>query len=313
MDTLKNAYVYGIYIDDTLVYVGQTTQPILDRIDEHIQRCHNKELKEALLTNHYTFKILYESHDTIDQATLNNIEEALITTNLPKYNKCGVTMPYNSYNQKTAFNGGGIATLLAQKHYYSEVDIQQLLQQNAQISCVYICLKNEYASFFFTPAFSDLSQKEQEESIQYAFGKVNKHNQMTSQGFKGFRQSSYCVKESDGTLRFPSIEEKVKGIPKDQITKCHLVFIFKTPEEYEENFDKLLKKDIEISKTLSEEDSLNYWIWSSMETARLTEAKENSAKNIYKYYPLEITSLQGQKNLKDTYYYIDTWQTSSQI
>ena len=310
MAFLTNAYVYGVYIQNELVYVGQTTQPIQDRIDSHIQRCHNKELKEALLSNYYDFKILYESHDIIGQDTLNSIEEALIITNQPKYNKCGVTMPYHAYANKTAFSGGGLATQLSQKHYYSNIDIQQLLQQNAQISCAYICLKDDYAATFFSEAFTTLSLKEQEECLQYTFGKINKYNEMSFHGTKGFRQQTYCIKESDGTLRFPTLQEKANGIPKTKIQNCHIVFLFKEEDEYKKDFDNLIQQNETISQTLSPEQQMDYWLCNSMETARIQEAFDNRKQNIYKYYPLKIVSIQGQEDLKHQYFYIDTWQTS---
>lgn len=297
---LENAYVYGVYINEELVYIGKTYQPLQDRIDAHIQRCHNAQLKEALLNNHYTFKILYESHNSITSDTLNNIEEALISTNQPKYNKCGVTMPYNHSSHSVVFSGGGLATQLASKHYYSDEDIQQVLAQNAQIACAYICLKDEYATTFFQPSFAQLTQKEQNECIEYLFGKTNKFNTMAHHGERGFRQTSYCVKEDNGLIRFPTVQEKIKGIKKSWLQPCHIVFLFNTEQDY----DKAAQKFTE-SKPTNQDD----WFVYCMEQERWAEARLNFKDGVFKYYPLEIATPTGE-DLKHSYFYIDTWQTS---
>ena len=96
----------------------------MDRIEEHVLRCHNAELKEAMLHNKYEFHIVYESHNTITSDILNSIEEAFITQLQPKYNKCGVTVPYNLFAPKEVFSGGGIASQLALKKYYTQQDSQ---------------------------------------------------------------------------------------------------------------------------------------------------------------------------------------------
>ena len=302
---LENAYIYKIIISDEVVYIGKTYQPILNRIDEHVQRCHNKELKDAMLHNYYTFEIIYESHNTITSDILNSIEESFIAQFKPKYNKCGVTLPYNSYSSKPIFSGGGIATQLSKKHYYSDQDIDQVLVQNAQVSAAYICCKDEYSTLFFGSKFADLSQKYQEECLEYSFGKVNKFNQMTSYGKIGFRQSSYCVKDKTGNIRFPSVEEKLKGIKKEELLHCHIVFLFKTKEEYRDAYSKLLQIDSSDKSNWSEEDKLNCWIYTNMESTRLHQAEENYNKKIFKYYPLEIISFGN--DIDKSYGYLDTW------
>lgn len=303
---LENAYIYKVVINNEVVYIGKTYQPILDRIDEHVQRCHNKELEEAMLHNYYTFEIVYESHNDITSEVLNSIEEAFITQFQPKYNKCGVTMPYNTFAPKEIFSGGGIATKLAQKHYYSDRDIEQLLSQNAQLSGAIICCTNEYNMIITSPQFKELSEKEKNECVEYLFGKVNKFNQMTSYGIKGFRQSSYCVKEENGDLRFPSVEEKLKGIKKEKLQCCHVVFLFKTEQDYRDAYSALLQMDLADKSDWNENNKMEYWLYSCMESTRLSHAESAYNKNIINYYPLEIISF--GEDIDKSYVYIDTWE-----
>lgn len=311
MELLENAYVYSIKIDNEVVYIGKTYQPLMDRIEEHVLRCHNAELKEAMLHNKYEFHIVYESHNTITSDILNSIEEAFITQLQPKYNKCGITMPYNLFTPKEVFSGGGIASQLALKKYYTQQDTQQLLLQNFALKSILLIPKDAYYHEFLSNGFDNLSRSEQDIIIEHLFGKINNFNEMISYGILGFRQKGYGVLEND-QIRFPSIEEKLQGIPKDKLIYCHTLFLFNQEEDYQELKKQITQNFLKITNISSEMTRTEAYLENEMTTAKLQEALENYRKQSPKYYPLKIIAI-DPNSLDTSYNYLDTWFESALI
>lgn len=311
MELLENAYIYSIKIHDEVVYIGKTYQPLMDRIEEHVLRCHNAELKEAMLHNRYEFHIVYESHNTITGDILNSIEEAFIKQLQPKFNKCGVTMPYHFPASKSAFSGGGVASQLALKKYYTQQDIQQLLVQNFAIKNAYLIPKDAYYQDFFENDFDTLPRKQQDIIIDRLFGRINNFNEMTFFGTQGFRQKGYGVMEN-GQIRFPTTEEKLNGIPKEKLAYCHVLFLFNDEKDYTELQDQLYQNFVTIADIEDESARMDAYIEDNMNCMKFQQALKNHAAQSPMYYPLEIIAI-GSDNLDASYGYLDTWFKSTLI
>lgn len=106
----KNAYIYGIKIDNELVYIGKTYRDLKERISEHIecmldesinnsqQNYLYKAMRECEIG--YKFELLYESHNAIGNYELEKIEKSLIENIKPKFNYEGVKVPYRFSEDK---------------------------------------------------------------------------------------------------------------------------------------------------------------------------------------------------------------------
>ena len=101
----KNGHrgVYGIYIDNELVYVGMTNRDFKIRWNEHKECVKNPEIRnsqqnylyKAMRENKFEFKVLCEALPFNTEKDIKCMEYALITFNKPKYNYCGVVVDYN--------------------------------------------------------------------------------------------------------------------------------------------------------------------------------------------------------------------------
>lgn len=104
--------VYGIYIEDNLVYIGSTYNSFKNRFIIHKQAIKgestqyvHKQIKEALNNNKKVeFKpiVIIEDLEMLHKRTINEkelkcMELALITAIQPKYNIAGRTQPFNFY------------------------------------------------------------------------------------------------------------------------------------------------------------------------------------------------------------------------
>lgn len=94
---LKDAYIYGIYKGNSLVYIGKTHRPIMLRIKEHIDGINDGV--EGFYSkiggmNNVHFKILFESHDGIIERELEYIEKTFIEFFRPIFNIGGVKTEY---------------------------------------------------------------------------------------------------------------------------------------------------------------------------------------------------------------------------
>lgn len=95
--------VYGIYIDNELVYVGMTNRDFKIRWNEHKECVKNPEIRnsqqnylyKAMRENKFEFKVLCEAKPFNTEKDIKCMEYALITFNKPKYNYCGVVVDYN--------------------------------------------------------------------------------------------------------------------------------------------------------------------------------------------------------------------------
>ena len=95
-------YVYGIKIDNKLVYIGKTIRPIQDRISEHIECVLDETIENS--QQKYLYKAMRECqgykfeimavHEEIDNHSLEMIEKALIENMKPEFNYEGVKVPY---------------------------------------------------------------------------------------------------------------------------------------------------------------------------------------------------------------------------
>lgn len=104
--------VYGIYIEDNLVYIGSTCNSFKNRFIAHKQGIKgeptqyiHKQIKKALNNNEKVeFKpiVIIEDLEMLHKRTINEkelkcMELALITAIQPKYNIAGRTQPFNFY------------------------------------------------------------------------------------------------------------------------------------------------------------------------------------------------------------------------
>lgn len=99
----ENAYIYGIIINEEIVYIGKTIRPIIQRKHEHeksaakimnIESQQQEHLYKAMRENTYEFIILYESHNEISNFQLQCLECGYINYYKPKFNYEGVKTPY---------------------------------------------------------------------------------------------------------------------------------------------------------------------------------------------------------------------------
>lgn len=106
----SNSFIYGIYIDGELCYIGKTIRCLKERLGEHIewsilengggsqQNYLYKAMRECKIG--YKFKILYESHNILGNYDLEQIEKSLIENLQPKFNYEGVKVPYRFSKEK---------------------------------------------------------------------------------------------------------------------------------------------------------------------------------------------------------------------
>lgn len=99
----ENAYIYGIIINEEIVYIGKTKRPIIQRKQEHeksaakimnVESQQQEHLYKAMRESTYEFVILYESHNEISNFQLQCLECGYINYYKPKFNYEGVKTPY---------------------------------------------------------------------------------------------------------------------------------------------------------------------------------------------------------------------------
>ena len=103
---LPEGYIYAITVKDKVVYIGETTRPLLERLKEHwnciLYAEETNDKKYEYLARYrpedIEFKILYQVIDGISEYDLKNIERALIEAYQPILNKEGITMPYGEHD-----------------------------------------------------------------------------------------------------------------------------------------------------------------------------------------------------------------------
>lgn len=103
---LPEGYIYAITAKGRVVYIGETTRPLLERLKEHwnciLYAEATQDKKYEYLANYkpedIEFKILYQIIDGISEYDLKNIERALIEAYQPILNKEGVTIPYGEHD-----------------------------------------------------------------------------------------------------------------------------------------------------------------------------------------------------------------------
>ena len=94
---LKDAYIYGIYKGNSLVYIGKTHRPVMLRIKEHIDGINDGVEGFYSRMNgmdNVHFKILFESHNGIIERELEYIEKTFIEFFKPIFNIEGVQTEY---------------------------------------------------------------------------------------------------------------------------------------------------------------------------------------------------------------------------
>lgn len=108
LKVINNAYIYGIYIDGNLEYIGKTSRGIKERISEHIECTLNSNIKNSQQNylyqamrecKGYKFKMLYESHNQDTEYQLERLEKDMIEEMKPKYNYQGVKVNYQFSKQ----------------------------------------------------------------------------------------------------------------------------------------------------------------------------------------------------------------------
>lgn len=99
----ENAYIYGIIINEEIVYIGKTKRLIIQRKHEHeksaakimnVESQQQEHLYKAMRENAYEFVVLYESHNEISNFQLQCLECGYINYYKPKFNYEGVKIPY---------------------------------------------------------------------------------------------------------------------------------------------------------------------------------------------------------------------------
>lgn len=98
---LDIAVVYGIVIENKIVYIG-STQVLSERIKTHIECINNKNipnfqqnwLYKEMREKGYQFVILFKGQKVVNRQQLNNIQFGYITKYQPKYNYKGVKSDY---------------------------------------------------------------------------------------------------------------------------------------------------------------------------------------------------------------------------
>lgn len=234
-EILENAYIYCFELDNKPIYIGKTHQKVEDRLEQHLVNCHNKKLKEYLLSeNPPQFKILYESHNMITEEILSSIEESYINTLKPECNVLGITKPYNLFEPKQALN---TAEVLNKKCSYTLQDLIVLFNNNPQIKDV--CL------FDISSKCSTRREKEcMSEALEQYYGKLNEFNRRDyyNKDSGCFQQKVWAVKENEsGEIRFLTDEEKLHGVSeKDgKAVLVRALFRYYTDEEYKDKSDYL--------------------------------------------------------------------------
>lgn len=213
MDKIKeNAYIYGIRIDNELVYIGKTFRPIAQRLEEHaLLNGHNQQLEEAMSKNNYDFVILYKSHNAISNEELEQIEKSLIENIKPKYNILGVTKPYKLYSTKTNYK------YKKDRRYVGLIDLEVsgLLELNPLLidSPWYGSILSLSNNFYKAKIF----QKPDRENFYLAFGKPNNYTDpvWSNYGPMGLCFKTTFLANEDNNIRLLTKEEMTKGLPKD--------------------------------------------------------------------------------------------------
>ena len=251
---LKNAFVYGIYSNEELIYIGKTHRPVEERLEEHRKHCHNKKLKEIIETGNFEYKIIYEAHNLITEEALSSIEESYINLLKPRCNECGVTRPYIYSGPNTDSHIETEVEKLNKRKYYTKRDLDILFEFNPIIKQAILIEPNDdsYKKVFDIPQ----SQKFNDYQKQKLFGKLNNFNEMVNFTIEEFdkndlcgiaRQKTYAIKLKDGTLRFPTQEEKLLNCsPDGPLTYCHILFMFDTLNNLKQELiqiNDLLKND----------------------------------------------------------------------
>lgn len=109
----RHGGIYGIYIDDELVYIGKTTRNFEDRFQQHKYLLLHPEkdagcmilydgLRDAKEHGHHVWmapivdlsKIQYISMISINNRDIECMEMALIEEHKPRLNVCGISKPY---------------------------------------------------------------------------------------------------------------------------------------------------------------------------------------------------------------------------
>lgn len=251
---LKNAFIYGIYSNEELMYIGKTHRPIEERLEEHRKHCHNKKLKKIIETGNFEYKIIYEAHDLITEETLSSIEESYISLLKPSCNECGVTRPYVYSSPNADSHIETEVEKLNKRKYYTERDLEILFDFNPIIKQAILIEPNDnsYKKIFNIPQ----SQKFNDYQRKKLFGKLNNFNEMVNFTIEEFdkndlcgftRQKTYAIKLKDGTLRFPTQEEKLLNCsPDGPLIYCHILFMFDTLNNLKQELiqiNNLLKND----------------------------------------------------------------------
>lgn len=100
--------IYGIYVEDNLYYIGMTMRDFKERFSEHIAAINNKNLINSqqkflyaqIRTDEsngkeYEFKIIENCGEKkLSKKEVELLEEFAIKIMKPKYNYCGVKVPY---------------------------------------------------------------------------------------------------------------------------------------------------------------------------------------------------------------------------
>lgn len=214
MDEIKeNAYIYGIRINDEMVYIGKTFRPIAQRLEEHaLLNAHNQELEEAMKKNNYDFVILYESHNIISNEELEQIERTLIENIKPKYNILGVTKPYNLYATKEKYK------YKKERRYVGLTDLEAegIMSLNPLFVDGMVWGSITSISQYFVD--KNLFGKATHENFYQAFGKPNTYTDLTwtNYGPYGFCFKTTILEVPNEQPRLLTKEEMEQGLPKDK-------------------------------------------------------------------------------------------------
>lgn len=229
----EQAYIYGIKIQDELVYIGKTYRDINKRLEEHaLKNMHNADLEAAMKANQYEFVILYESHNVISNEELCQIERAFIENIKPKYNILGVSKPYTLYATKNTYNNG----IKRQYKALCQQEIEFLMDFNPFLLDVLSGPVRHLIAYFYE---NKIITQPTAQAFKEAFGDPNLITDETwmQHGNKGFCVKGSVIYGKQGQ-RYLTYQELIKEtkIPEEDKYYCHSLYVFL----WEDNLAKIL-------------------------------------------------------------------------
>ena len=287
MELLENAYIYCFKQGDKILYIGKTHQKIEQRLNQHLNHCHNDKLKKYLESDTPPiFEVVYESHNQITEEILCSIEQSYIETLKPECNILGVIKPYD-YFKKKDININKVDSN-PRKNCVTEEEINAIMNSNPQIS---ECRLITIATMVFIVCPENINDTREQRRARHAldvyYGKLNDFNKRDyfNQATGAFQQKTWCVQDKEYNVRPLTWEEKYgnKKIGEDEkIIQGRLLFSYWSDEEYE---NKLI--DYTLAMLDMDDNDPKKKLDYQLDCMRL-QAYFEDPDHLKKYYPLKV-------------------------